>query len=152
TTREEEYQLPYRGLLLAVDVLLFVLLLVLFGRLFPRASAAEQGERLGAYLLGTLALWPFLDTRLDLVMALLVVASLLAPIGRARSPCSFALLALAVNFKVVPLVLAPVWVIGSLPADRPLSPARLLGALAGRSALLLGMIVALFIPFLLAQG
>src|SRR5262249_1285059 len=64
---------------------------------------------------------------------------------------SFAALAVAVHFKLTPLVLAPLQVVGSMRADRPLriEQFRVLGGLAGRSALLAALIAVGFLPFYL---
>src|SRR5262249_3448147 len=114
----------------------------------------EHMHRLLFYLASTVALWHLLCDRLDLLLALLVVLSLVLLLSRLHYAWSFAVLALAVNFKLVPLVLAPVWVIGSLPADREgtLFRPRVLLALATRVALLSGMVIAGFLPFYLLEG
>jgi hypothetical protein len=98
--------------------------------------------RVLVYVLATFALLPFLYDRLDLLQAALVVAAFALLIA-CRLPghwvWSFAVLALAVHLKVAPVVLAPVWIVGSLPADaaRPAASAKLLAALALRIALFL---------------
>src|SRR5262249_58868455 len=86
--------------------------------------------------------------------ALLVVLALALLVSRAHYAWSFAVLAVAVNFKLVPLVLAPVWIVGSLPADRPLLPGRprQAGGVLARAALLVGMVCAIFLPFYAAAG
>src|SRR5262249_17752130 len=60
----------------------------------------------------------------------------------------------AVHFKVVPVVLAPVWVVGAMPAGQPLKPwrPRVLTGLALRGGLLLALIVVGFVPFYLGAG
>src|SRR5262249_15132760 len=66
---------------------------------------------------------------------------------------SFALLAVAVHFKLVPVVLAPIWVVGAMPAGQPLDmrPRVLLG-LTARGGLLLTLIVLGVVPFYLWTG
>jgi hypothetical protein len=148
------YRARYRLLMAASDALLFVLLLVLVRRLFPKESSGEKTERLLGYVACTAALWFLLYDRLDLPLALLIVLALALLLGRVSYLWSYAVLAVAINFKLTPVVLAPVWVVGSLPADRRLefTRPRVLLALAGRSALLIGMVLACFLPFYLSYG
>src|SRR5262249_32709772 len=137
---DREYRAAYRRGLAAVDVLLVLLVGWLARRLFPAEPPGEWAARLVFYLTGTAALGLLLYDRLDLVQALLVLGSLGLLVSRAHYAWSFAVLAAAVNFKLVPLVLAPVWVVGSLPTGRPLAPwpEAALRILA-RAALLAGM-------------
>src|SRR5262249_15830479 len=75
-------------------------------------------------------------------------------LSRRHYAWSFAVLALAINFKLVPLVLAPVWVLGAFPIDRAravFTPAALL-ALGARAALLAALVLGGFLPFYLPDG
>ena len=154
SARLEQYLWYYRFVLLIVDLLLFGLLWAALPPLGPGEGRFDRVERLTVYLACNLALWPFLYGRLDLVLALLVLVAWRVLVSRASFFWAFTLLALAVNFKVVPLVLVPVWVVGSLPAEREWwrSSVRVGASLAGRTALLLGLIVAIFLPFLQFLG
>jgi hypothetical protein len=146
------YASAYRGGLAVVDAALGILVVGLVWRLFGSESPAQRMGRILIYVLATFALLPFLYDRLDLLQAALVVAAFALLIAR-RLPghwvWSFAVLALAVHLKVAPVVLAPVWVVGSLPATaaRSADPAKLLATLAWRTAVfvvLVGAGVAFF--------
>jgi hypothetical protein len=147
------YAVAYRRGLAVVDVLLLATLAWLVRRLYPGEAPRRQVGRLLFYVAATLALWHLLYDRLDLIQALAVTLALALLVGRRHYAWSFAVLALAVNFKLVPLVLAPVWVVGSLPAGRPLTwswPA--LGRLAGRALLLAALILGVLLPFYVTSG
>ena len=140
--------------MLAFDLIAFAVLALLTVRLFPRKSAWERGERLLLYLLGTALLGHLLYNRLDIVMAALVLLAAALLLSRVHFFWSFVALAAAVNFKLVPIVLLPVWVLGSLPATWPQPGGflRSLPSVLGRSALLAALIAALFVPFWLVGG
>jgi hypothetical protein len=147
------YTVAYRRGLAVVDVLLFLTLAWLVRRLYPHESGPRQTRRLLFYVAGTTALWHLLYDRLDLIQALAITLALALLVGRRHHGWSFAALALAINFKLVPLVLAPVWVVGSLPADRPLDVSlRTAGRLAARSLLLAALTLAVLLPFYLSSG
>jgi hypothetical protein len=150
----EDYRRAYRLAMAAVDVALFVLLLLLVRRLFGHERGPDQTLRLLVYVACTFVLWHLLYDRLDLPLAFLVVAAVALLLSRQHYAWSFGLLALAVNFKVVPVVLVPVWVVGSLPADRAadLFRPRLLAALGARAVLLAALILGCFLPFYLTNG
>jgi hypothetical protein len=150
----EEYSSAYRLGLAFVDAGLFALVVILVRWLYPREGGGEWMGRLLAYLASTLALWYLLYDRLDLIQAALVVLALALLLSRLHYGWSFAVLALAINFKLTPVVLAPVWVVGSWPGNRALalSRPRVLAALGGRAVLLLGMVAGCFLPFYLSAG
>jgi hypothetical protein len=150
----DAYRVRYRWLVAGADAILFVLLLMLVRRLFAQENRGEQAQRLLGYVACTAALWHLLYDRLDLPLALLVVLALALLLGRLPYVWSFAVLAVAINFKLTPLVLAPVWIVGALPHGQRLefSRPRVLLALAGRSTLLIGMVLTCFLPFYLWGG
>jgi hypothetical protein len=150
----EEYRSAYRLGLAVVDAGLFALVVILVRWLFPREGRGEWLGRLLAYLGSTLALWYLLYDRLDLIQSALVVLALALLLSRLHYGWSFAVLALAINFKLAPVVLAPVWVVGSWPGSRALALSRpqVLAALAARAVLLLGMVAGCFLPFYLSAG
>jgi hypothetical protein len=151
---QEAYRTAYQRGMAVVDALLFALLLVLVWRFFAHESRGEQTGRLLAYLAATSALWLLLYDRQDVLLSALVLSALALLFSRLHYAWSFAVLALAVNLRLVPVVLAPVWVVGSLPGDERLSfvRPRVLARLAARTALLLGLVVGCFLPFYLSAG
>jgi hypothetical protein len=148
------YRRAFRAGMAVVDVVLFALLLFLVGRFFPAEDRRQRGQRLLMYVACTLVLGPLLYDRLDLLLAALVVSSLALLTGRRHYGWSFAVLAGAILFKVVPAVLAPLWAVGAMSADRPLDlrRPRVLAGLGGHSALLLVLVVAGFLPSYLRDG
>ena len=148
-----KYLAVFRAAMVGVDVILIAALVALLGRLFPQEGNLPQIERLLVYVISTLALWPVLYDRLDLIQAMMVQLALLLLIGRVHYGWSFALLALAINFKIVPTVLAPIFLIGSMPAVTKLdfSP-RTARALGVRAVVLFVMVVAFFLPFYVSFG
>jgi hypothetical protein len=150
----EAYRTAYQRGMEVIDALLFALLLVLVSRLFAHESRMEQTERLLAYLAGTSALWLLLYDRQDVLLSALVLLALVLLFSRLHYAWSFALLALAINFRLVPVVLAPVWIVGSLPGSERFSflRPRVLAGLAARTAVLLGLVAGSFLPFYLSEG
>jgi hypothetical protein len=148
------YYWAFRALMAIVDVALFILLVVLVRRLLPVAAEGDSGPRLLLYTASTLVLCHLLYDRLDLLQTALVMAALALLTSRWHYGWSFAVLAAAVLFKVVPIVLAPLWVVGAMPADRSLEfwRPRVLAGLLIRAALLVGLIVVGFLPFYLSDG
>src|SRR5262249_60578139 len=118
---------------------------------FPREEPARQGRRLLFYAAATFALWHLLYDRLDLIQALAVMLALTLLVSRRHYLWSYAVLALAINFQLGPLVLAPVWVVGALGADRPpaLTPATA-GRLAVRGVLLVALTLRGLLPLYLS--
>jgi hypothetical protein len=146
---DREYRKSYRWSMAAVDVLLFVLVGWMTIRLFPQETPAEQGQRLLVYIVSTMAFWYLLYDRLDLVQSLLVLLALALLGSRRHYVWSFAVLAVAINFKLVPLVLAPLWAAGSLPARRQ---QRQAGRLLARGVILATLVLAIFSPFYMVDG
>jgi hypothetical protein len=151
---EVPYYLAFRAGMAVVDGALFALLAALVRRFFPCEGPGERARRLLAYLVITLALWHLLYDRLDLLLTALIVLALALLTARLHYGWSFAVLAAAILLKLVPVVLAPLWVVGSMPAGRPLALGRprVLAGLAARAALLGALAVAGFAPFYLSAG
>jgi hypothetical protein len=151
---ERRYYWAFRAGMVVIDAALYLLLVALVRRLFSGESKREQGQRLLMYVACTLVLWHLLYDRLDLLLTALTVLALALLIGRRHYGWSFAVLAAAILFKLVPVVLAPLWVVGSMPADQPLkfSQPRVLARLGTRVSLLLALVVVGFLPFYFRDG
>jgi hypothetical protein len=151
---EDRYVRAFHVMMAVVDGGLFILLVVLVRRFLPLATAGDGGPRLLLYTLNGLVLWHLLYDRLDLLQAALVVLALALLTSRWHYGWSFAVLAAAILFKVAPVVLAPLWVVAAMPADRPLlfRRPRVLAGLAFRAALLAGLVIVGLLPFYLFEG
>jgi hypothetical protein len=141
------YVPAYRLGMAVLDVALCLLVVGLARRLFASEPQTDRLGRLLSYVLSTLTLLPFLYDRLDLLQAALVVLAFGLLASHFHYVWSFAALTLAVQLKLVPVVLVPVWVVGSLPVAPSRSPfhSRLLATLAARGALLLVLVVGGFL-------
>jgi hypothetical protein len=154
TSFTEEYVGAFRWGMAVVDLATFFLVLWLVRQLGARETVGATMGRLLTFLLGTLALLPFLYDRLDLLQAGLVALALVLLTTRLPYGWFFGVLAAAVHFKLVPIVLAPVFLIGSLPVALAREPLRFrcLAALALRGAFLIGLIGMGFLAFRVALG
>ena len=154
----DAYADRYRLAVFAIDVLVLVALTAAACLKLADRNASRRTliGSLAVYGIGGVALAYLYYDRLDLVVGALLLFSLLLLLnGSWRS--SFVLLALAVGFKAVPLVLAPLWVVGSVPTDlwvraTSVDLRRLARVTLGRTLFLLGVSLVLFVPFLAAVG
>jgi hypothetical protein len=154
------YAQAFRGEMALFDLLGLGALIASIGLAFPGESGGASAERVFFCAVAGLALPHLLYDRLDMVVAALLVLALALLLSRAHYAWSFAVLASAINFKLVPLVLVPVFAVGALPvssvATSDGSLGRRLGALLApltkRLALLAGMTLACFLPFLAWSG
>jgi hypothetical protein len=146
------YVRTYRGLMAAADCIIFLLLILATVR--GDSFLSTGSWPLVSYTCCTLAVWVLLYDRLDLMLGLLILAAWLLLRSCRHYSLSFAFLALAINFKLVPIVLGPVWLLGSLPAGEvlQLNRFRIWRLVAIRALLLLGLIAIFFLPFYLASG
>jgi hypothetical protein len=149
----EMYVDVFRTMMFVVDGLLFLVVWTLARRLFSDESSAALSLRLMVFVVLGAALWPVYLDRLDLLMSLLICTSLLLLFNQRNCFWSFLVLAVAINYKLIPIVASPVWIIGSLPAGelarvrRVGELAALLPALLVRCVLLVLLVIGLFLPF-----
>jgi hypothetical protein len=152
------YRALYRVEMALFDLLAFLALLWLVNRLYRAEPVRQRAERLLAFVVVGLLLGTFLYNRLDIVQGALVVLSLALLVSRLHYAWSFAVLALAINFKLVPVVLVPVWVLASLPpglvadARNQGGVRRLVGVCCWRLAVATALTLALFAPVYLSSG
>jgi hypothetical protein len=149
------YILAYRLEMLAWDLATFALVALLVLRLYPQESPFARACRLMLYLLGTALMGHLLYMRLDIALAALLMAALYLLVVRVHYVWPLLLLALGIHFKLVPVVLLPVFVLGALPADWPQRGAGLVRALlplAGRALVATVLVAALAVPFLALYG
>jgi hypothetical protein len=135
------------------DLLEFLATLWLVKRWFRHEPAWRRTQRLLAYVFGTLLLGTLLYTRLDVALGALVLLSLALLVSRLHYAWSFAVLAVAINFKLVPVVLIPLWVVASLPpAVVRGGRRRLVAVCAWRGVMAVALTVALSVPGYLSSG
>ena len=106
------------------------------------ASRARMAFSVGAFLVGTAVLGPFVLTRFDLYAATFTLAAVCAILFR-RERLGSALLGLAIATKIYPAVLLPLLVARLWRRDGPAVAMRGL-------ALTVGTALAVFLPFLIA--
>jgi hypothetical protein len=154
-----DYVEANRAAMAVADLAGFLLLATALPFMIRGTSGSRHEWRLLFYTVAGLLLMHVLYDRFDLVLGVLLLGALRLLAGRVHYLWPFAVLALAINFKLTPLVLAPIWVLGSLPAGLfaglrldPAGLARLAVKAAGRLAVLAGLTVAMFLPFYLAAG
>ena len=118
------------------------------------ALMGASAARLAFYTAGGLLLFPFLIDRFDLVLGVMLLVAVWLLVRKGPIWAPLAMLALAVNFKVTPLVLVPLFVLGTLPADtfQPENARKLFGAILRRTLLLAAFGVAMFAPFFARDG
>jgi len=153
-TFADQYLTVFRAGMAVGDVALFLVLIVIVRRWYASESQGQWVQRLALYVFATVLLWHLLYDRLDLVLALLIVLALWLLASPFHYLWSFAVLAVAVNFKAVPAVLAPIWVLGSMTAAEIRSLAGPRGFLvpASRSCILIVLVIGCFLPFYLTAG
>jgi len=153
----DAFNLRYRLALFAVDMALLAALTLWAARIpangLPRGR--PDAGRLAVYGACGLVLGNLIFDRLDLIVGALLIPSAIMLV-RGRWLASFALLAVAINFKASPLALAPLWVLASVApgvyAEARRRPLPLLNAVAVRSLVLAGFAALLFAPFLVSEG
>ncbi len=143
------YATAYRAEMFLFDLLAFWCVSRLARRLFPHESPAERRERLWVYVIAGPALCHVLYDRLDLGMSALIVLSLALLVSKRHYAWSFAVLALAIHVKLVPLLLVPVWLLAASPLD---ARSRFLAGLLSRGLLMLALILGPAVLFYLLFG
>jgi hypothetical protein len=126
-------------------IAMFVVDLVVFALLVWIGAGAAS---LATYSAAGLLLFPLLYDRMDLLLGLFLVAAVAAVMRKLPAWVCLAVLAVAINFKLTPLVLVPVFVLGTLSADEIAS----WKAIARRAAVLALLTAGLFLPFLARDG
>ena len=135
---DARYHRSYRVMMAIVDGLTFLVLTITTISILKCGCAVGLARRLLLYVLFGWLLGYFAYDRFDLLVGGVLLLSLALLVSRAHFAWSFVVLAAGINLKVVPIVLAPLWVLASLPASalaRPMtqqSVVRLVAQAAGR--------------------
>jgi hypothetical protein len=149
----DNYVRNYVWLMAALDVVILLVVIWLVLRLFPDETPFEKCQRWLVYVVCCGPLYGVLYTRLDLGVAVLVTAALALLVCRRHWVLSLAMLALAIHFKLMPVVLAPLWLIATLPLATLQAPWPVLArALAWRTLVLGGLGLAILAPFYIWEG
>jgi hypothetical protein len=126
-------------------IAMFLVDLCGFGLLWWMGAAAAP---LAIYAVAGLLLFPLLYDRMDLLLGVLLLAAIAAIARKLPDWVPLVVLAVAINFKLTPLVLIPVFVLGTMPAGT-------LGswkAIARRAALVAVFTAGIFLPFFIRDG
>jgi hypothetical protein len=153
TGHQPRYGQAYARMMAAFDIGVLALVVFLVRCLYAGETPNEQVERCLVYLLCTWPLYGVLYARLDLGVALLVMASLALLVCRVHWCFSMAVLAVAIHFKLMPIVLAPLWILASLPVTALHGPWRaLIRPVVVRATVLAGWGLAILLPYYLQNG
>lgn len=151
------FKFVYRLEMTACVFAMFIVLLYALHTFLPYETRSEWAERVLVFVMGLARLSYFVLDLLDSVLSLCMLTALVLIRSRVHYFWSFLVLGLGIAFKIVPVVLVPLWILGSLPlstmaAANPLGWARL-GVLAcWRGILVTALTLAYFVPFLLIVG
>lgn len=149
----QKYARNYAWLVFGVDLAGFGLLLLYLFRFSPARSPAGRVWPALFYVFGGLVQSFLLHHRLDLPVGVMLAAAAVLAVRGAHWMLPLAILALAVAFKIAPILLLPVFVLGTLPVDwRRLGSCPRLRAVAVRLAGFAAVGVALTVPFVWADG
>jgi hypothetical protein len=150
----DAYATAYRALVALMDASAFGLLLWLVPRSFPTEAVGRHLERWLVYVVSGVVLGHLLYDRLDLVVGVLVLGTLaLLAAPAMHSAFGLAVLVLAVYYKLVPIVLAPVCLLATVSRAALQTHTRELArVLAARSIVFVLLLVAPFIPIAGVDG
>jgi len=154
----ESYAAGFRLLMASLDGVAFVLVWWVASRLFSQEGPWRRALRLTVYTVSGFLLGHVLYDRLDIVVTLAMLATMALLLMARRTGWFLAALAVAVHMKVVPILLAPLFIVASLDASlvERTSRAKATLALVGQAAvrlsgLALGLAL-LYAPFRAAWG
>jgi hypothetical protein len=135
----------------ANQIAMFVVDLCGFGIL---ALIGATGAQLAVYTAGGLLLFPVLYDRFDLLLGVLLLGAMVLLVRKRPSWAPLTVLMVAINLKITPLVLVPLFVLGTLPENALPSPSgtRPWGLIGRRLAMLSALGAALFLPFFVKDG
>lgn len=158
TKLQENYPSAFHCVFALFDCCIFALLLGwLYGHRPKSESLWPLARRMLVYVIATFIFAHLIYDRLDLVLGLLIVVALLLLCSSLPTWPAFLALAIAINFKLVPIILIPLFAIGALRVDSlkgSLSQAflRSLGPVLLGIGSIIGLVLAVFAPFFLVWG
>jgi hypothetical protein len=147
------YAHAFIGVMALLDLAVLLVVGFLVQRLLPAETAVEWCERCLAYVLGAAPLYAVIYSRLDLGVALAVVGALALLVSRRGWWLALLVLALGVHFKLMPIFVAPLFLLAALPAANLQGPWRdLFRLLAVRAGVLAAFGFGMLASFWLWQG
>jgi hypothetical protein len=154
-TYVSEYSYMYKIFCFVADLACFLFLVFVCGRVYGARQAIVRA--LVLIIFGIILIHVFYD-RLDIILGELIAVSLALLILDRNYLFSFFILSIGINFKLIPLLLIPLWLLGSLPSeyfsdlfDRQKIAGKAI-ALLQRICMLLLMIAAIAVPYYLVYG
>ena len=153
-----QYTRAFRVMTALLDVAVLAVVVWLSRRVRPGEGAPATAARILAYTAAGGLLVHLIYDRLDLWLGAAVLGSLAWLVSGPRWWQAWVLLAVAIELKLVPLLLVPLWLVGSLPAAdlRALRARTAARAVVLPAAIRLGVltlsVLAIHAPFLLRDG
>jgi hypothetical protein len=138
------------------DVSVFVVLLLLVIKRLKFLESDSLG--LAIYLISGLFLLNFLYDRLDLFLGGIIFFAYILMLSRLHWTFALSTLAVGINFKLIPILLVPIFLIGSLPAQYCKRPYKdllrkdFLRDILLRTIFIVTVTVLIFLPFYLWGG
>ena len=154
------YENAYKWFMLFIDSLFFFLFSFLLTKFLPndRNFFRSYSFLLSYYILCGACLFIYYYYRLDLTVSFLVLLAATCLFLWKKRKTSFFLLALSINYKLAPLVLVPLWALGSMTYGKTLllykqkNWSLLLGTYMKNIAQILGACCLVFLPFVFLFG
>ena len=144
------YKKAYPWLCAAAELIMVMIVSFLVLRLYKDERLVITVLRMGLLCLAGMCMPRILYNRLDVLLSALLMVSLAAMIRKKPFLLfSFFVFALAVNFKLIPLFLLPVWLLGSL---RQQPDRHLLKAIIPKGFQLCGIVAGTTFFFFLLEG
>ena len=151
------YQKAYRWLCAILEMVCFIITCFLIIKIYGNERTANGTVRMGVIGFAGLLMPHILYDRLDIILSVLIVLSLTMLLNRSMW-LAFFLFAVSVNYKIIPLFLLPIWVLGSFGGDdflnkdtrKTIIDLFKIGAL--RCIIMCTMIFGIFAFFLFTEG
>jgi hypothetical protein len=139
----DRYQVGLGVVLLAVDLACLALVYLLARRIYPDDSELRRAARIGLYVAGTTAIGLILYDRQDLPVGLIALLAV-AAFAWNWSVIAYALLAVGTAYKLVPVLLFPLFVFAFAAARSAPGTTRSFLIATVKQALIAGVILALY--------
>jgi hypothetical protein len=147
------YEDAFRKVLAAFDLFGFVLLLYFVPRLYPQERPAQHLERWLLYVVAGHVNGHLMYDRLTLVGGVLILAAVVFLTRPRLAAVGLLFFSLAVNYQISPLVLAPLFALGLVPARTVREdPRALVKPLLLRGLVVGAAILLVFLPIYLYEG